>query len=76
MSAPRPTQRDYRILGQRPGAPLARCIAAHERLTTKFDPRYRPPDEQLLWLDVQNALDESLALIYDAAGDRLVGVAA
>jgi hypothetical protein len=67
MSAPKPTPRDYRILGQQPGAPVEVCIISHERLTVLFDPRHRPPDEQPLWLDVQNALDESLALIYDAA---------
>jgi len=66
MAAPRPAPRDYRIIGQRPGAPLAECIRSYERLAGKFDPRHRPPDEQPLWLDVQNALDEALALIHDA----------
>jgi len=66
MAAPRPTRRDYAILGQRPGAPTHECIDAHERLTAKFDPRHRPPDEQPLWLAVQDRLDEALALIYDA----------
>jgi len=66
MAIPQPTRRDYHILGQRHGASIPRCVAAHARLTAQFDPRHRPPDEQPTWIAVQNALDASLALIYDA----------
>jgi len=74
--APRPTQRDYHILGQQPAAPLEACTISHERLTVLFDPRRRPPDEQPLWIDAQNALDERLALIHDSQRGWGGGVAA
>jgi hypothetical protein len=66
MAAPRPTARDYAILGQQPHAPTEACIIGHGRLTRLWDPRHRPPDEQPLWLAVQDRLDEALSLIYDA----------
>ena len=64
---PTPTRRHYHILGQRPGASIPRCVAAHARLTAKFDPRHRPPDEQPIWIAVQDRLDEALSLIVDYA---------
>jgi len=66
MAAPQPTRRDFAILGQRHGASIPRCVAAHQRLTSKYDPRHRPPDEQPTWIAVQDRLDEALALIHDA----------
>jgi hypothetical protein len=73
MSAPRPTPRDFAILGKPDRAPLAECIQSYERLAAKFDPRHRPPDEQDAWITYQNALDESLALVHDA--ERWAGAA-
>jgi len=67
MAAPRPTRRDYHILGQRPGTSVARCVAAHARLTRRYDPRCRPPDQQRLWIAAQDRLDEALSLIVDCA---------
>ncbi len=67
MAAPQPTRRDFAILGQRTGAPTHECIDAHERLTRKYDPRHRPPDEQPTWIAVQDRLDAALALIVDGA---------
>ena len=68
---PGPSPRDFAILGQRPGAPLAACIRAYDLLARQADPRRRPPDQQPVWLDMQNALDDAMAFIYDAA--RLAG---
>ena len=67
MAAPRPTARDYRVLGQQPNAPTEACIIGHDRLTRFFGPRHRPPDEQPTWIAVQDRLDEALALIVDCA---------
>ena len=69
MAAPKPSPRDYAILGLQPGAPREVCAINHERLTMMWDPRHRPPDEQDTWITVQNMLDESLALIHDCQAE-------
>lgn len=75
MSPPRPTPRDYALLGLPPGAPLARCVAAHAYLDWLYDPR-KWPDAQHWALDRQNALDEALAWIIDCAAEVDTAVAA
>ena len=67
MTVPRPTSRTYRVLGVEPGASVARSVAAYDRLDARYDPRRHPADQQGVWLDCQNAIDEALALIADAA---------
>ena len=64
---PTPTMRHYAALGQRHGASIPRCVAAHARLTSEYDPRHRPPHEQPTWIAVQDRLHEALALILDCA---------
>ncbi len=64
---PTPQRKHFAALGQPHHASVAACAASFERLARQYDPRHRPVAEQGLWLDYQNAIDESLALIVDAA---------
>jgi hypothetical protein len=64
---PAPTETDYRRLGLAFGASVGRCIRAYDELERALDPRGWPVAAQPRLLDLQNARDASMALIYDCA---------
>lgn len=65
----RASPKHYSALGQPHEASVEACAKAFERLATKYDPRHRPATEQAVWIAYQDAIDEAMAVIHDAATD-------
>ena len=67
MTAVTPNAWHWAILGVEPGAPLETVEAAYDRLARRFDPRAAAPEDQPFVITMQDALDEAMAVIHDAA---------
>ena len=64
---PEPGPWHFALLGVTPGSPLDVVEAAYDALSRQFDPRTVAPEYQRWAITVQDALNEAMALIYDAA---------
>ena len=64
---PEPSLWHFALLGVVPGSPLEVVEAAYDRLARHFDPCTAAPEHQRRVIAIQDAIDEAMALINDAA---------
>jgi DnaJ-class molecular chaperone len=69
MALPRPSKRDYDILGVPHNATVARCLEAFRKLEILYDPRAWPGEDQVWAINMQDEADEAMAFIYDCQSD-------